>query len=101
MNDKTLHAGIKHAIKTAKDVLILDNKISIIGLAGKMESIYYISFCTPNFQKTSKDLFKIIYYNKLGLIKFEETCYGDEVIKRLSQLKGGIIDLRALWEEGD
>ena len=56
----------------------------------------YISFCTPNFQKTSKDLFKIIYYNKLGLIKFEETCYGDEVIKRLSQLKGGIIDLRAL-----
>ena len=101
MNDKTLPAGIKFAIKTAKDVLILDNKISVVGLAGKMESIYYISFCTPNFQKTSKDLFKIIYYNKLGLIKFEETCYGDEVIKRLSQIKGGIIDLRALWEEGD
>ena len=96
MNDKTLPPGIKLAIKMTKDVLILDNKISIIENKRKMESIYYISFCTPNFQKTSKDLFKIIYYNKLGLIKFEETCYGDEVIKRLSQLKGGIIDLRAL-----
>ena len=95
MNDKTLPAGIKHAIKTAKDVLILDNKISVVGLAGKMESIYYISFCTPNFRKTSKDLFKITYYSKLGLIKFEETCHKGKAIKRLSQLKGGIIDLRA------
>lgn len=93
-NDKTLPSGIKLAIKTAKDVLILDNKISVVGLAGKMESIYYISFCIPNFRKTSEDLFKIIYYNKLGLIKFEETCYGDDVIKRLSQIKKGVIDLR-------
>ena len=93
MNDKTLPAGIKHAIKTAKDVLILDNKISIIGLAGKVESIYYVSFCFAN-SKTNKDLLKITYYSKLGLIKFEETCYGDEMIKRLSQLKGKIIDLR-------
>ena len=60
MNDKTLPTGIKHAIKTAKDVLILDNKISIIGLAGKMESIYYISFCFTNF-KTNKGLLKITY----------------------------------------
>lgn len=96
MNDKTLPAGIKHAIKMAKDVLILDNKISVFGLSGKMESIYYISFCVPNFRKTSKNLFKIIYYNKLGVIKFEETCYGDEMVKRLSQIKKGVIDLRAL-----
>ena len=95
MNDKTLPAGIKLAIRTTKDVLILDKKISVVGLAGKMESIYYISFCFANF-KTNKGLLKITYYSKLGLIKFEETCYGDEVIKRLSQLKGGIIDLRAL-----
>ena len=95
-NDKNLSSGIKLAIKTAKDVLILDKKISVFGLTGNKESIYYISFCTPNFRKTSKGLFKIIYYNKLGLIKFEETCYGDDVIKRLSQIKGGIIDLRAL-----
>ena len=100
-NNKNLPSGIKLAIKTAKDVLILDKKISVVGLAGKVESIYYISFCTPNFRKTSKDLFKIIYYSKSGLIKFEETCYGDDVIKRLSQIKKGIIDLRALWEEGD
>ena len=93
-NNKNLPSGIKLAIKTAKDVLILDNKISVFSLAGKMESIYYISFCIPNFRKTSKDLFKIIYYNKLGLIKFEETCYGDEVVKRFSQIKKGIIDLR-------
>ena len=100
MNDTTLPAGIKLAIKMAKDVLILDNKISIIGLAGKVESIYYVSFCFAN-SKTNKGLLKITYYSKLGLIKFEETCYGDEMTKRLSQLKGGIIDLRALWEEGD
>lgn len=93
MNDKTLPTGIKHAIKTAKDVLILNSKISVFGLAGKMESIYYISFCFANY-KTNKDLFKITYYNKLGLIKFEETCYGDEMIKRLSQIKKGVIDLR-------
>lgn len=86
--------GVELAIKMAKDVLILDNKISVVGLGGKMESIYYISFCIPNFRKTSKDLFKIIYYNKLGLIKFEETCYGDEVVKRFSQIKKGVIDLR-------
>ena len=86
--------GVELAIKMAKDVLILDNKISVVGLGGKMESIYYISFCIPNFRKTSKDLFKIIYYNKLGLIKFEETCYGDEVVKRFSQSKKGVIDLR-------
>lgn len=95
-NDKNLPSGIKLAIKTAKDVLILDKKISVVGLTGKVESIYYISFCTPNFRKTSKDLFKIIYYSKSGLIKFEETCYGDDVIKRFSQIKKGIIDLRAL-----
>lgn len=93
MNDKTLPTGIKHAIKTAKDVLILNSKISVFGLAGKMESIYYISFCFANY-KTNKDLFKITYYNKLGLIKFEETCYGDEMIKRLSQIKKRVIDLR-------
>ena len=86
--------GVELAIKMAKDVLILDNKISVVGLGGKMESIYYISFCIPNFRKTSKDLFKIIYYNKIGLIKFEETCYGDEVVKRFSQIKKGVIDLR-------
>lgn len=95
-NDKTLQSGIKLAIKTAKDVLILDNKISVVGLSGNKESIYYVSFCTPNFRKTSKDLFKITYYNKSGLIKFEETCYRADVVKRLSQLKGGIIDLKAL-----
>lgn len=94
MNNKTLPTGIKHATQMGKDVLILDNKISVFGLAGKMESIYYISFCIPNFRKTSKDLFKIIYYNKLGLIKFEETCYGNEMVKRLSQIKKGVIDLR-------
>ena len=94
MNDKTLPTGIKYAIKTAKDVLILDNKISVFGLTGKMESIYYISFCFPNFRKTSKNLFKIIYYNKLGVIKFKETCYGDEIVKRLSQIKKGVIGLR-------
>ena len=93
MNDKTLPPGIKLAIKMAKDVLILDNKISIIGLAGKMESIYYVSFCFVNF-KTNKELLKITYYSKLGLIKFEETCHKDKAIKRLSQLKGKIIDLR-------
>lgn len=93
MNDKTLPPGIKLAIKMAKDVLILDNKISIIGLAGKMESIYYVSFCFANF-KTNKGLLKITYYSKLGLIKFEETCHKDKVIKRLSQLKEKIIDLR-------
>lgn len=86
MNGKTLPTGVKLAIKLAKDVLILDNKISIIGLAGKMESIYYISFCFANF-KTNKGLLKITYYSKLGLIKFEETCYGDEMVKRLSQIK--------------
>ena len=86
MNDKTLPSGIKHAIKTAKDVLILDNKISIIGLAGKMESIYYISFCFANF-KTNKGLMKNKYYNKLGLIKFEETCHKNKAIKRHFQLK--------------
>ena len=73
--------------------LILDNKISIIGLAGKIESIYYVSFCFANF-KTNKGLLKITYYSKLGLIKFEETCHKDKAIKRLSQLKGKIIDLR-------
>ena len=93
MNDKTLPPGIKLAIKMAKDVLILDNKISIIGLAGKIESIYYVSFCFSNF-KTNKGLLKITYYSKLGLIKFEETCHKDKAIKRLSQFKGKIIDLR-------
>ena len=93
MNDTTLPAGIKLAIKMAKDVLILNSKISIIGLAGKMESIYYISFCFAN-SKTNKDLLKITYYSKLGLIKFEETCHKDKAIKRLSQLKEKIIDLR-------
>ena len=93
MNDKTLPPGIKLAIKMTKDVLILDNKISIIGLAGKIESIYYVSFCFANF-KTNKRLLKITYYSKLGLIKFEETCHKDKAIKRLSQLKGKIIDLR-------
>lgn len=95
MNDKTLPPGIKLAIKMAKDVLILNSKISIIGLAGKVESIYYVSFCFAN-SKTNKGLLKITYYSKLGLIKFEETCHKDKAIKRLSQLKGGIIDLRAL-----
>lgn len=93
MNDKTLPPGIKLAIKMTKDVLILDNKISIIGLAGKIESIYYVSFCFANF-KTNKGLLKITYYSKLGLIKFEETCHKDKAIKRLSQLKRKIIDLR-------
>ena len=93
MNDKTFPPGIKLAIKMAKDVLILDNKISVFGLTGKMESIYYISFCFANF-KTNKGLLKITYYSKLGLIKFEETCHKDKAIKRLSQLKGKIIDLR-------
>ena len=93
MNNKTLPPGIKLAIKMTKDVLILDNKISIIGLAGKIESIYYVSFCFANF-KTNKGLLKITYYSKLGLIKFEETCHKDKAIKRLSQLKGKIIDLR-------
>ena len=93
MNDKTLPPGIKLAIKMTKDVLILDNKISIIGLAGKIESNYYVSFCFANF-KTNKGLLKITYYSKLGLIKFEETCHKDKAIKRLSQLKGKIIDLR-------
>ena len=93
MNDKTLPPGIKLAIKMTKDVLILDNKISIIALAGKIESIYYVSFCFANF-KTNKGLLKITYYSKLGLIKFEETCHKDKVIKRLSQLKEKIIDLR-------
>ena len=93
MNDKTLPPGIKLAIKMTKDVLILDNKISIIGLAGKIESIYYVSFCFSNF-KTNKGLLKITYYSKLGLIKFEETCHKDKAIKRLSQFKGKIIDLR-------
>ena len=93
MNDKVLPTGIKHAIKTAKDVLILANKIFVFALAGKMESIYYVSFCFANY-KTNKDLFKIIYYNKLGVIKFKETCYGDEMVKRLSQIKKGVIDLR-------
>ena len=93
MNGKTLPPGINLAIKMAKDVLILDNKISIIGLTGKMESIYYVSFCFANF-KTNKGLLKITYYSKLGLIKFEETCHKDKAIKRLSQLKGKIIDLR-------
>lgn len=94
-NSKTLPSGIKLAIKTGKDVLILNKEISVFGLTGEMESIYYISFCFSNYKK-SKGLFKIIYYNKLGLTKFEETCYGDDVIKRFSQLKEGIIDLRAL-----
>ena len=93
MNDKTLPPGIKLAIKMTKDVLILDNKISIIGLAGKIESIYYVSFCFANF-KTNKGLLKITYYSKLGLIKFEETCHKDKAIKRLSQLTRKIIDLR-------
>ena len=93
MNDKTFPPGIKLAIKMAKDVLILNSKISIIGLAGKVESIYYVSFCFANF-KTNKGLLKITYYSKLGLIKFEETCHKDKAIKRLSQLKGKIIDLR-------
>lgn len=93
MNNKTLPTGVKHATQTGKDVLILDNKISIIGLSGKMESIYYISFCFANF-KTNKGLLKITYYSKLGLIKFEETCHKDKAIKRLSQLKEKIIDLR-------
>ena len=97
MNDKTFPPGIKLAIKMAKDVLILDNKISIIGLAGKIESIYYVSFCFANF-KTNKGLLKITYYSKLGLIKFEETCHKDKAIKRLSQLKGKIIDLRIPWD---
>ena len=92
-NDKILPSGIKLAIKMTKDVLILDNKISIIGLAGKIESIYYVSFYFSNF-KTNKGLLKITYYSKLGLIKFEETCHKDKAIKRLSQLKGKIIDLR-------
>ena len=90
---KFLPPEVDLAIKLAKDVLILDNKISIIGLAGKMESIYYISFCFANF-KTNKGLLKITYYSKLGLIKFEETCHKDKAIKRLSQLKEKIIDLR-------
>ena len=93
MNDTTLPAGIKLAIKMTKDVLILDNKISIIGLAGKVESIYYVSFCFAN-SKTNKELLKITYYSKLGLIKFEETCHKDKAIKRLFQLKEKIIDLR-------
>ena len=93
MNDKTFPPGIKLAIKMAKDVLILNSKISIIGLVGKVESIYYVSFCFANF-KTNKELLKITYYSKLGLIKFEETCHKDKAIKRLSQLKGKIIDLR-------
>lgn len=93
MNDTTLPPGIKLAIKMAKDVLILDNKISVVGLAGKVESIYYVSFCFAN-SKTNKGLLKITYYSKLGLIKFEETCYGDEMIKRLSQIKKRVIDLR-------
>ena len=93
MNDKTFPPGIKLAIKMAKDVLILNSKISIIGLTGKVESIYYVSFCFANF-KTNKELLKITYYSKLGLIKFEETCHKDKAIKRLSQLKGKIIDLR-------
>ena len=97
MNDKTFPPGIKLAIKMAKDVLILNSKISIIGLAGKVESIYYVSFCFANF-KTNKELLKITYYSKLGLIKFEETCHKDKAIKRLSQLKGKIIDLRIPWD---
>lgn len=90
---KFLPPGVDLAIKMAKDVLILDNKISVVGLAGKVESIYYVSFCFANF-KTNKGLLKITYYSKLGLIKFEETCHKDKAIKRLSQLKGKIIDLR-------
>ena len=93
--EKSLPPGVDLAIQMAKDVLILDNKISVVGLAGKMESIYYVSFCFANF-KTNKGLLKITYYSKLGLIKFEETCHKDKAIKRLSQIKGGIIDLRAL-----
>ena len=93
MNDKTLPPGIKLAIKMTKDVLILQNKISVVGLTGNKESIYYISFCFANF-KTNKGLLKITYYSKLGLTKFEETCHKDKAIKRLSQLKEKIIDLR-------
>lgn len=93
MNGTTLPPGIKLAIKMTKDVLILDNKISVVGLAGKVESIYYVSFCFAN-SKTNKGLLKITYYSKLGLIKFEETCHKDKAIKRLSQLKEKIIDLR-------
>ena len=93
MNGTTLPPGIKLAIKMAKDVLILDNKISVVGLAGKVESIYYVSFCFAN-SKTNKGLLKITYYSKLGLIKFEEICHKDKAIKRLSQLKEKIIDLR-------
>ena len=91
---KFLPPGVDLAIKMAKDVLILDDKISVVGLAGKMESIYYVSFCFTNF-KTNKGLLKITYYSKLGLTKFEEICHKDKAVKRLSQLKGGIIDLRA------
>lgn len=93
MNDKTLPAGIKLAIKTAKDVLILDNKISVVGLTGKVESVYYVSFCFSNF-KMNKGLLKITYYSKSGLIKFEEICHKNKAVKRLSQLKEKIIDLR-------
>ena len=77
------------------DVLILDNKLSVVGLTGNKESIYYVSFCFAN-SKTNKGLLKITYYSQLGLIKFEETCHEYKAIKRLSKIKGGIIDLRAL-----
>lgn len=92
-NDKNLPTGIKHATQMGKDVLILDNKISVFGLSGNKESIYYVSFCFANY-KTNKGLLKITYYNKAGLIKFEEICHKDKAIKRLSQLKEKIIDLR-------
>ena len=46
----------------------------------------FIENSFANF-KTNKGLLKITYYSKLGLIKFEETCHKDKVIKRLSQLK--------------
>ena len=75
------------------DVLILDNKLSVVGLTGNKESIYYVSFCFAN-SKTNKGLLKITYYNKLGLIKFEEICNKDKAAKRLSQLKEKTIDLR-------
>ena len=51
MNDKTLPAGVKLAIKTAKDVLILDNKISVVGLAGKNGKHLLYFFLYPKFSK--------------------------------------------------
>lgn len=94
-SNKTFPTGIQRAIQAGKDVLILNDEISVLSLAGKMQSICYMSFCSPS-RKINKKLFKITYYNKLGFTKFEEICYEDMVIKRFSQLKYGLINLRAL-----